>query len=106
MTSGAGHSLLQITASMAACLGLLDIATPVCNTRRWGCGKRPVILGDADAIAVRSMVYLSLSFDHRVMDGAHADAFLHKVKDILETWGESLYEQKKPNPPGGYGGVW
>ncbi|WP_347274190.1 dihydrolipoamide acetyltransferase family protein [Candidatus Kuenenia sp.] len=68
--------------------------------------KRPVILGDADAIAVRSMVYLSLSFDHRVMDGAHADAFLHKVKNILETWGVSLYEQKKPNPPGGYGGIW
>ncbi|MCF6147648.1 MAG: 2-oxo acid dehydrogenase subunit E2 [Candidatus Kuenenia sp.] len=66
--------------------------------------KRPVIIDDA--IAIRSMVYLSLSFDHRVMDGAQADAFLHKVKDILETWGVSLYEQKKSDLPGGYGGIW
>jgi len=66
--------------------------------------KRPVVIDDA--IAIRSMVYLSLSFDHRAMDGAHADAFLRRVKDILETWGVSLYEQKKSNPPGGYGGIW
>ena len=46
--------------------------------------KRPVVINDA--IAIRSMVYLSLSFDHRVMDGANADKFLHKIKDILESW--------------------
>ena len=66
--------------------------------------KKPVVIGDA--IAIRSMMYLSLSFDHRVMDGAHADAFLHKVKDILEGWEVSVYEKKMSSPPTGYGGVW
>ena len=66
--------------------------------------KRPVVIDDA--IAIRSILYLSLSFDHRVMDGANADAFLHKVKDILEGWGVSVYEKKMSSPPTGYGGVW
>ncbi|MDO8141290.1 MAG: dihydrolipoamide acetyltransferase family protein [Candidatus Brocadiales bacterium] len=66
--------------------------------------KRPAVIDDA--IAIRSMMYLSLSFDHRVMDGAHADAFLHKVKDILEGWEVSVYEKKMSSPPTGYGGVW
>jgi len=52
------------------------------------------------------MLYLSLSFDHRVMDGANADTFLHKVKDILEGWEVSVYEKKMSSPPTGYGGVW
>ncbi|MEK7789798.1 MAG: dihydrolipoamide acetyltransferase family protein, partial [Planctomycetota bacterium] len=59
--------------------------------------KRPVVIDDA--IAIRSMMYLSLSFDHRVMDGANADAFLHKVKDILEGWEGSVYEKKMSSPP-------
>ena len=66
--------------------------------------KRPVVIDDA--IAIRSILYLSLSFDHRVMDGANADAFLHKVKDILEGWEVSVYEKKMSSPPTGYGGVW
>ncbi|HHT9105778.1 MAG TPA: dihydrolipoamide acetyltransferase family protein [Candidatus Wujingus californicus] len=66
--------------------------------------KRPVIMNDA--IAIRLMVYLSLSFDHRVMDGANADKFLRKIKDILESWETSVYEPEKPSPPTGYGGVW
>ena len=66
--------------------------------------KRPVVIDDA--IAIRSIMYLSLSFDHRVMDGANADAFLHKVKDILEGWEVSVYEKKMSSPPTGYGGVW
>jgi len=66
--------------------------------------KRPVVIDDA--IAIRSMLYLSLSFDHRVMDGANADTFLHKVKDILEGWEVSVYEKKMSSPPTGYGGVW
>jgi 2-oxoglutarate dehydrogenase complex dihydrolipoamide succinyltransferase (E2) component len=44
--------------------------------------KRPVVLNDA--IAIRSMGYLSLSFDHRVIDGATADQFMAKVKGYLE----------------------
>ncbi len=44
--------------------------------------KRPVVINDA--IAIRPMGYLSLSFDHRVIDGATADQFLAKVKGYLE----------------------
>lgn len=66
--------------------------------------KRPVVTDDA--IAIRSMAYLSLSFDHRVMDGADADAFLQKVKGILEGWEVSPYEAKRHSPATGYGGVW
>ncbi|MCZ6780358.1 MAG: 2-oxo acid dehydrogenase subunit E2, partial [Nitrospirae bacterium] len=44
--------------------------------------KRPVIRDDA--IAIRPMCYLSLSFDHRVIDGATADQFMGKVKEYLE----------------------
>jgi pyruvate/2-oxoglutarate dehydrogenase complex dihydrolipoamide acyltransferase (E2) component len=39
-----------------------------------------------DAIAIRSMVYLSLSFDHRVIDGAVADQFMAALKKRLESW--------------------
>jgi 2-oxoglutarate dehydrogenase E2 component (dihydrolipoamide succinyltransferase) len=54
--------------------------------------KRPVVatrggslLPDAaDAIAIRPMVYLSFTFDHRVLDGAGADRFLAAVKRLLE----------------------
>ena len=44
--------------------------------------KRPVVLHDA--IAIRPMCYLSLSFDHRIIDGATADQFMSKVKALLE----------------------
>ena len=44
--------------------------------------KRAVVINDA--IAIRPMGYLSLSFDHRVIDGATADQFMSKVKGYLE----------------------
>jgi pyruvate dehydrogenase E2 component (dihydrolipoamide acetyltransferase) len=50
--------------------------------------KRPVVIDDA--IAVRSMCYVTLSYDHRVVDGAIAHQFLHKVKETLENWSEPL----------------
>ncbi len=50
--------------------------------------KRPVVVDDA--IAIRSMVYLTLSYDHRVVDGAIAHQFLHKVKTVLEDWTENI----------------
>ena len=50
--------------------------------------KRPVVIDDA--IAIRSMVYLTLSYDHRVVDGAIAHQFLHKVKSLLEDWTENI----------------
>ena len=45
--------------------------------------KRPVVIGD-DAIAVRSMMNLCLSFDHRALDGDQAIRFLARVKGLLE----------------------
>ena len=45
--------------------------------------KRPVVIGD-DAIAVRSMMNLCLSFDHRALDGDQAIRFLARVKELLE----------------------
>jgi pyruvate dehydrogenase E2 component (dihydrolipoamide acetyltransferase) len=50
--------------------------------------KRPVVINDS--IAIRSMCYVTLSYDHRVVDGAIAHQFLHKVKETLENWGEPL----------------
>jgi pyruvate dehydrogenase E2 component (dihydrolipoamide acetyltransferase) len=50
--------------------------------------KRPVVIDDA--IAIRSMVYLSLSYDHRAVDGAVAHQFMAKVKHLLENWTESI----------------
>ena len=50
--------------------------------------KRAVVVDDA--IAIRSMVYLTLSYDHRVVDGAIAHQFLHKVKTMLEEWTENI----------------
>ena len=53
-----------------------------------GIHKRPVVVNDA--IAVRSMVYLALSFDHRLVDGAVADQFMADVKRRLESWDEKI----------------
>ena len=50
--------------------------------------KRPVVRDDA--IAIRSMAYLSLSYDHRVIDGAVAEKFLGHIKQTLENWEEAV----------------
>jgi pyruvate dehydrogenase E2 component (dihydrolipoamide acetyltransferase) len=50
--------------------------------------KRPVVIDDA--IAIRSMTYLTLSYDHRVVDGATAHQFMGRVKHFLEDWTESI----------------
>ena len=48
--------------------------------------KKPVVVSDSgtDAIAIRSTVYLALSYDHRIVDGADAARFLGAVKARLE----------------------
>jgi 2-oxoglutarate dehydrogenase E2 component (dihydrolipoamide succinyltransferase) len=49
--------------------------------------RRAVVVDDADGgetIAIRSMVYLALSYDHRIVDGADAARFLVTVKQRLE----------------------
>ncbi len=69
-------------------------ATPIINQPQsaiLGVGavvKRPVVIsqGGADAIAIRPICYLSLTFDHRIADGATADTFLAAVKRALETY--------------------
>jgi 2-oxoglutarate dehydrogenase E2 component (dihydrolipoamide succinyltransferase) len=50
--------------------------------------KTPVVIDDA--IAIRSMSYLSLSFDHRLIDGALADQFMTRLKQVLEDWSEDV----------------
>jgi len=50
--------------------------------------KRPVVIDDA--IAIRSMVYITMSYDHRVVDGAVSHQFLRKVKTALENWSENI----------------
>lgn len=70
-------------------------ATPVINQPQvaiLGVGaveKTPVVV-DGDAIAIRSIAYLALTFDHRLIDGALADQFTGKVKSILENWSEEV----------------
>jgi len=46
--------------------------------------KRPVIVNDA--IAIRSMCYLCLSFDHRIVDGIDAEKFMARLREVLQTW--------------------
>lgn len=50
--------------------------------------KRPVVIDDA--IAIRSMMYMSLSFDHRVIDGLTAAQFLGSIKRRVEGWGADI----------------
>jgi pyruvate dehydrogenase E2 component (dihydrolipoamide acetyltransferase) len=70
------------------------MATPVINQPQvaiLGVGavtKDPVVIDDA--IAIRSTCYLSLSFDHRLIDGALGDQFTAKVKSVLESWSEEV----------------
>jgi 2-oxoglutarate dehydrogenase E2 component (dihydrolipoamide succinyltransferase) len=69
-------------------------ATPVINQPQvaiLGVGsieKAPVIIDDA--IAIRHMAYLALTFDHRLIDGATADQFCQKVKAVLENWSDQI----------------
>jgi len=56
--------------------------------------KRPVVISDdkgVDAISVRPIMNLCLSFDHRLIDGAYAVQFMAEVRRSLESWGEERY---------------
>ena len=69
-------------------------ATPVINQPQvaiLGVGsveKEPVVVDDA--IAIRSMAYLALTFDHRLVDGALADQFTGRIKSVLQDWSEEV----------------
>jgi pyruvate/2-oxoglutarate dehydrogenase complex dihydrolipoamide acyltransferase (E2) component len=66
------------------------IGTPIINQPQvailgmGGIKKRVVVIDDA--IAIRPMIILSLSFDHRVIDGATADQFMADIQKQLENW--------------------
>ncbi|HEV7218164.1 MAG TPA: dihydrolipoamide acetyltransferase family protein, partial [Terriglobales bacterium] len=58
-----------------------------------GIAKAPVVVTDKegnDSIAIRSLVHLTLGYDHRVIDGAVADQFMALVKKTLENWTEEV----------------
>ena len=64
------------------------LSTPILNLPQSGIlgmhkiEKRPVVVGDE--IVIRPMMYLALSYDHRIVDGQQAVTFLVRVKDIIE----------------------
>ena len=58
-----------------------------------GITKQPMVITDkdgADSIAIRSVVHLTLGYDHRIIDGAVADQFMVVVKKTLENWSEEV----------------
>ena len=58
-----------------------------------GITKQPLVITDkdgSDSIAIRSVVHLTLGYDHRLIDGAVADQFMAQVKKNLETWSEEI----------------
>lgn len=68
--------------------GLAIINQPAVGILRMGeVKKRPVVMevDGSDAIAIRTIMYLALSYDHRVIDGVLANRFLYRVARILET---------------------
>ncbi len=58
-----------------------------------GITKQPLVITDkdgTDSIAIRSVVHLTLGYDHRIVDGAVADQFMAVVKKALENWSEEV----------------
>ncbi len=58
-----------------------------------GITKQPMVVTDkdgSDSIAIRSIVHLTLGYDHRIIDGAVADQFMALVKKTLENWSEDV----------------
>jgi len=58
-----------------------------------GLFKEPVVVTDEsgnDSIAIRSIIRLTLGYDHRIVDGADADKFMVAVKKYLENWSEEI----------------
>ena len=79
---GTFHGTPVISQPQAAILGTYAIV------------KRPWVIADengADAIAIRSMMNLTLTYDHRLIDGALAGRFLRDLRGRLQGWGESDY---------------
>ncbi|MBI3246670.1 MAG: 2-oxoglutarate dehydrogenase complex dihydrolipoyllysine-residue succinyltransferase [Deltaproteobacteria bacterium] len=66
------------------------MSTPILNPPQSGIlgmhkiEKRPVVVSPSDQIVVRSMMYVALSYDHRIVDGREAVLFLRRIKDCIE----------------------
>jgi 2-oxoglutarate dehydrogenase E2 component (dihydrolipoamide succinyltransferase) len=66
------------------------MSTPILNPPQSGIlgmhktEKRPIVVGPNDEIVVRPMMYVALSYDHRVVDGREAVLFLRRIKDCVE----------------------
>ncbi|WP_223703610.1 2-oxoglutarate dehydrogenase complex dihydrolipoyllysine-residue succinyltransferase [Sutcliffiella deserti] len=73
-------------------------STPILNSPQVGIlgmhtiQRRPVVVDDKDTVEVRPMMYLALSYDHRIIDGKDAVQFLVKVKQLLEDPEDLLLE--------------
>src|SRR5215211_1674153 len=79
---GTFHGTPVISQPQAAILGTYAIV------------KRPWVITDengVDAIAIRSIMNLTLTYDHRLIDGALAGRFLRDLRERLQTWGEKDY---------------
>jgi len=83
------------TVTNVGSLGSL-MGTPIINQPQVGIlatgaiKKRPVVMEDpnlGDVIAIRSIMYVSLSYDHRIIDGAMASSFLRRYTEVLESFG-------------------
>lgn len=73
-------------------------STPIINAPQVGIlgmhkiQRRPVVVDNNDTVEVRPMMYVALSYDHRIIDGKDAVGFLVKVKELLEDPEDLLLE--------------
>ena len=73
------------------------MSTPILNPPQSGIlgmhkiEKRPIVMGPTDEIVVRPMMYVALSYDHRIVDGREAVLFLRRIKDCLEDPARMLF---------------
>jgi len=73
------------------------MSTPILNPPQSGIlgmhkiEKRPIVVGPNDEIVVRPMMYVALSYDHRIVDGREAVLFLRRIKDCLEDPARMLF---------------
>jgi 2-oxoglutarate dehydrogenase E2 component (dihydrolipoamide succinyltransferase) len=73
------------------------MSTPILNPPQSGIlgmhktEKRPIVVGPHDEIVVRPMMYVALSYDHRIVDGREAVLFLRRIKDCVEDPARMLF---------------
>lgn len=66
------------------------MGTPIINSPQsailgmHGVNKRPVCVGPKDEVVVRPMMYLALTYDHRLIDGREGVTFLKRIKSLIE----------------------